>query len=262
MLNEVRKWLNSSRDYTAGARIYAQAGNNPLLRSLFLKPRTDFSYKLLQDELLQIYHSLKALADGQPAEISEPASTSAETDPESEQPKKGHGSGKADSSSDGSKVPDRRGPNPELYEAAHSEAIKPYKEAMNDRAVLFRMIPSTACEDPNRPDLIEQRRELGLNVVKKYNEASALFDRADYVRIHGKLPDNEQPEEKLADPDQVHECLVYYYLTAYQKNLNKMKARAGKVSDTPERVAMMQQYESHISKLTTRWHSLKSIHLQ
>lgn len=221
MLEQLRAWLNGARDYQQGVGLYYVVGDNLQYKGLFIKGKTDFTYKLLQDELMAICLRLKNTAAG-----SAPAATTA-TDP---------------------------GPvNAALYEASRKEANIQYKAAMNSRAVLFRMATAALTSlDPNTDEQILARQQLAVDVVNNYNEASALYDRADYVKKHGKLPDEAvmQPEEEKTD---VADVMVFYTLCNSRKYYNKMKARR----DTAKNVAKMQQYQERIKELENRWQLLK-----
>ncbi len=232
MLNELRAWLNGSREYDAGVIIYHQVGDQNNLKALFAKGKTPFCYQLLQDELKGIFTQLKSEQEDSTAKktiTSSPLVTSKNVSAEPV--------------------------NNELYQACLKEANHKYKEAMNTRAVLFKMVPSELYSDPNRPDLVEQRKDLALQAVILYNEASALYDKADYVKINGKLPD-EPAGDVAEDPDSIHDVLVFYKLDGYRKNYNKLKAK----EQTPERIVQLQVYELNIKKLEERWRLLRSAH--
>ncbi len=224
MLDVLRAWLNGKRDFAEGVKIYFKVGENLQKKSLFLKGKTDFSYTLLQEELTEICQQLKAQSSAPRQSVAPPPAPIADTNA-----------------------------NPELYEACKREADKKYKEAMNIRAVLFNAIPSELSADPNRPDLVLQRKEPALQVMQLYNEASYLYDRANYVKQHGRLPEDESKQD---EETQVHDVMVYYTLTACLKNYNKLKNR----SPTPERVRLLQKYVEEIKKLEERWHLLKQAH--
>lgn len=141
-----------------------------------------------------------------------------------------------------------------VYLAAKTKADTHYKEAMNKRARLFHLANPLDNTDPNRPDLIEQRRQLALDVVAGFNEASALYEKADHVLKHGYLPDGEPVPEKI---DLIPDHLVKQKLDNLRKNYNKMKKREA----TPERVALLEQHKKTMAQLEERWHSLQQ-HIQ
>lgn len=251
MLDELRAWLNGTRDYYLGISIYNELGDNEDLKALFFKGKTDYCNKRLQRELLAICNHLKSTLDGNPNDAK--TTTTATQEGAAEKKKPGNRPNKpdqaaADSSPAVKKAADNA--NPELYTACKLEADRVYKEAMNARAVLFSMIPSEQYQDPNKPDLVYGRAEYALKVVKDYNHASALYDRADYVKLHGKLPEASPADDEI---EQVPDHLVKSKLDNLRKNLNKIKTR----EQTPERVALMQKHQADIETLEAKWLSLK-----
>ena len=141
--------------------------------------------------------------------------------------------------------------NPELYGACKLTADIAYKEAMNKRAVVFSMIPENTYEDHNRQDLVASRKDLCLEVVRKYNRASELYDQASHVKIFGKLPVTEQPD--VAEEIRLKDIEIKPALDNARKAYNKLKGREA----TPERVALMQKHEGNIKKLEAQWLFLK-----
>lgn len=226
MLEKLRAWLNGDRDFNEGKLLYFTVGKNLHLKTLLVQVgKTPISYQMLQEELMDICKQMKAAGDGKAASVATIPIAAKET------------------------------PNKALYDACLDEAHVKYKEAMNPRAELLRKCQSLRVVNINSPDLIEQRKQLAIDVVSHYTHASLLFDRADYVKQHGKLP--EAPEEPKSIPvAALHDCMVFYTLEQYRKNYNKLKSR----SKTPERVAMMQRYEGDIKTLEERWHLLKLEH--
>ena len=93
-----------------------------------------------------------------------------------------------------------------------------------------------------------------MNVVEGYKEASELYDKAEYVRINGRLPDQPalEPDDE-SDYDNIPDHMVKQELDNLRKNYNKMKKRP----QTPERVVLLQKHEMNIKKLEDKWHSLK-----
>lgn len=222
MLDQLRAWLNGARDYQKGVALYFVVGDNLQHRGLFIKGKTDFTYKLLQDELMSI--CLKMKGEGQP----EPPAAPVITEPA----------------------------NPDLYEACRQEALLEHKKAMNPRAILFRMAEQALTSiDPNTQEMILSRKDLAFDVVNNYNVASALFDRADYVKVHGKLPEDAASEPQ-AENNPVHDVMVFYALCNCRKYYNKLKAKP----ENSKRVAMMQEYQAQIKQLEDRWQLLKQEH--
>lgn len=55
------QWLNSERDYNAGALCYATYGSNINLKRVFSRPKSDYSYNRMVDELKAIAGSKDAV---------------------------------------------------------------------------------------------------------------------------------------------------------------------------------------------------------
>lgn len=247
MLDSLRAWLNGTREFNLGVILYYKLGADPVVKSMLSRGKSDYAYERLQTELLIICNELKAkenakLVTQQPipekikvvqqmpiaTPMQEPE-VMPHRDPIQEKP--------------GSQ-------NSELFDACKLEADKVYKECMNDRAVLRSLIPSGEYDDKNRQDLVDQRCQLALSVLKLHKEASRLYDRADYVRQNGKLPDDELKEKKPID---VPDHLVKETINNIRKNLSKLKAR----EKTPARIALIQQHTLDLETLEKRWLSLK-----
>ncbi|HRN79981.1 MAG TPA: hypothetical protein PKY29_04480 [Ferruginibacter sp.] len=142
--------------------------------------------------------------------------------------------------------------NPELYTAAREEANKVYKEAMNERAVLFKMATPDDHTLVNMPDLIQQRAPIALRVMELYILASKLYEKADYIKTTGRIPGgDEEPEHQ--DFNLIPDVQVKQTLDNLRKNYNKMKKR----ERTPERLALLQKHERNIKILEERWRLLK-----
>lgn len=216
MLDQLREWLNGDREFYRGVALYEMAGDNDSLLQLLKKGKTDFAYKKLQDCLLQICNELK-IERPEIKKFEKNISTPV---------------------------------NKTLYEAAQREAFILYKEAMNDRAVLFACIESLDFEDPNRADLILQRSRPAVDLVLKFNRVSELYDRANYVKINGRLPETEELNNEF---DALPDHLVKAALDNARKARNKLKSK----EQTAIRIALLQKHELNIEKLEKQWRSLK-----
>lgn len=246
MLDTLRAWLNGTRDYNTGAELYKILGTDEKLKALFAQGHNLYRNFRLQEELLAICTQLKEQKN---IDNNSKVLKSAKK-----------GTGRADQldemltsiTDQVAKIAKTISPaNPELYTACKLEADKLYKEAMNKRAVLFSMIPSNKYEDANRQDLVAGRKDLALQVVKLYNRASELYDRADHVKLYGRLPDQDEPGEDETAQLQDHE--VKAALDNARKAYNKLKGK----EQTAERIVLMQKHELNIEKLEARWLSLK-----
>jgi hypothetical protein len=246
MLEQLRAWLNGKREYYAGVALLAEAGGAANLLAVLTKGPTPFSVDRLYKELLHICNNLKSNSDVR-------------------QPTLLHGQeenrGATSQESSGSQAVLGRSPgtenlppaNPALYESCRQEALKIYKTAMNDRAILFSQVRNLSTEEVNLPHHIAARAALAIAVVRNFNLASELFDRADFVKQNGRLPDGPGEEAPEVAYDTLPDDLVYPTLTNLRKALSKLK----KKEPTPERLALQQQHSANIQKLEGRWRLLK-----
>jgi hypothetical protein len=247
MLESIRAWLNGTRDYNTGALLFNLVSPDKKLASTFAAGYTLHNNWRLQEEMLRICAELKKNKAPAPTPSFAPGATTkkkiAAQDPAAEILQTALEIQKLVMNA-----------NPELYQSCLDKAKSVYKEAMNKKAVLFFMIPAGKFDDPNRPDLVDARRSLSLEVVSLYNEASQLFDDADFVKLHGHLPyqEKEQPAENY---DEIPDHLVKQTLDNARKNYNKIK----KKPVTPERTVSIQLHEHKIKILEKRWHSFKHI---
>ena len=255
MLETLKAWLNGTREYYTGAALYNILGNDEKIKALFARGYSLYNNFRLQEELKTICQQLKK--EKNTTSIIPKPSTSAK---ERAKPKAA-----ADPPANGleyiiSKISNTvekiattvRMVNTELYEACRVEANKAYKEAMNKRAVLFGIIPSNKFENANRQELVAGRKDLALEVVKLYNKASELYDRADYAKLHGKLPD-EPAEDIAGDIAALQNHEVKDALNNVRKAKSKLKGR----EQTAERISLIQKHDLKIKLLEERWLCLK-----
>jgi hypothetical protein len=222
----IQQWLNSKRDYAAGILLYEALDSCDLdILTLLKKGRTNFSAKKLFDLLLAAHKGEKPVKKTQ-----DPAHTA-------------------------SFVTKKELPipvevlNDELLQACKYEADMAYKECMNKRALLMSLVPADEMDDANRPDLVEQRKKLALEVLQEYKQVSKLYDKADFVKKHGRLPDQPDQNPEIDIPD----IEVKSALDNARKAYNKLKNK----EQTPERIALMQLHQEKIKNLSARWDSLK-----
>lgn len=241
MLEKLRTWLNGKRDYAQGATLYVIYGTNAGHKALFLRGYSPFSYKMMQDELMRIYKS-SAQQPAAPVIISakeeKPVIASErkmvfvpDAHPET-----------APLSSEIS----------ELYTAAKKRADIAYKNVMNKRAELFLLTKINGEYDINRPDLVEQRRKLAIEVVAGFQQVSHLYEVAGRVK-NGDTSDLIEKEEN--EYDGIPDHLVKVSLDNLLKNYNKLIKR----EQTPERIALIQQHKMNIVKLEEKWRLLKPV---
>lgn len=226
MFELLRDWLNSrDKNYYKGVLIFSQLSTDAALLHLFQKSKTNYKEKRLLKELNKLYEALK------PSHLKPLVLQKIETV---------H-----------TLTPPALPVNTELYNVCRAEALKVYKQAMNMRARLFALASVEEFEDPNLPGNVEARSKLAVEVVLQFNRASALFDKADYVKEHGHLPYDET--EETTNYDALPDHLVKPTLDNLRKNLSKMKRK----EPTPERIEKMQQHSQNIEKLLVRWHLLQ-----
>jgi hypothetical protein len=246
MLEVIREWLNGSREYFKGVAIYARAGNDADLLEVMKKGKNDYRDKRLQVELLAICNELKGNKNygqesrqqsGQKSRQNFPILSNLTTNQDKPHYRNEHIIEPV---------------NQELYNACKLEADHEYKKVMNARAILFNLANTAEFIDPNTPDLISQREKLAIEVVTSYQKTSELYDKANFVKVKGHLPHDDDLAE-VSEFDNLPDHLVKQQLDNARKSYNKLKNK----EQTPERVALLQKHQSNLQKLETKWHSLQ-----
>ena len=228
-------------DFFTGTIIYKKWPEaNPRLLELLKQGPTDFSSQQLKEAMEYAVISITARESAAPEKTGVMVRNIVLKHPEQ------ISTAAAPVASDSAKPP-----NPELYTACKIQADNLYKEVMNKRAELFSLARPDISSDPNFPDKIEARRELALDVVEGFKEVSNLYDRADFVKIHGYLPGSPDPESSEAE--EIPDHLVKQTLDNLRKNVSKTRRK----EITPERTLKIQNWEAQIKILEARWHSLK-----
>lgn len=231
MFQTLQAWLNEKGDYYTGVAIYSQLPHDANLLPILRKGPNEFREKRLKEILLEAYENLKEVAPiASGAKVARKTPTKKVTTLHVEQPPV----------------------NAELYNACKAEADLKYKKVMNDRAVLFRMAQAENFQDSNTIEKIEARASLAIAVVQEWKTVSELYDRANFVKLNGRLPDNGQEEEEN-EYDHLPDHLVKLRLDNARKAYNKLK----KKESTPERIVLMQRHEEVIKKLDKKWRSLR-----
>lgn len=218
----LRNWLNGPRDYYKGVILLDTAGGDDSLLAVLRKGPNEFRVNRLEKELRQIFESLDETPSVVPLPKKEKKAVQA----------------------------DERPKNVELYEACKREADAAYKKVMNMRAVLFNL----AKDDDgtvNLPNKIEEREKLAIDVVLGFQQASHLYDKANYVKGTGRLPETE--DNRDSEYDNLPDSLVKQQLDNARKALSKLK----KKEPTPERIELIQKHEENIQKLSAKWHLLR-----
>ena len=220
----IRLWLNGGKDYYTGLVLFIKHSSNAPLISLFKTGDTAYNVQRLEKEMNLL------LAPEQETKI-EPVQ---ERNPVITFP-----------------AEDLPVVNEDLYSVAKEKANLAYKEVMNLRAELFAMAKLDDFENCNRPDKIQQRSKIAIDVVVKYNQASALYENADFARTHGRLVTTAEDDGE--DYEALPDHLVKKTLDNMRKNYNKMKKR----EITPERTELLQKHENNIKKLEAKWQLLQ-----
>lgn len=243
MLDKLRTWLNGNREYYSGVTLYASVGTNKDLLLLFQKGQNDFREKRLHEELLLICKQLKNANATNTTSEPDKSGTASKSD------NKSHTLGQ--NNSDKKRTESVLPVNEELYNTCKATADKHYKEVMNKRAVLFSLARLETTEDPNTEERINARSLLSVQVVNGYKNVSQLYEQADFVKMHGYLPDQSDTDEN--EYEHLPNELVKQTLDNLRKNYNKIKSR----EQTPDRVALLQKHKSNIEKLESKWRLLK-----
>lgn len=268
----LKNWLNSRKDYFQGVAIYEQFNPDEKLLAVLNNGPNEFRQKRLVEELLKIYQNFLQPSDPSPApapQITQNANLitpnankiaanakkilSAVNAPTAAKNVTQDSGRKRNESQIVSSVVEKSIPNPQLYAVCKEEADNEYKKVMNVRAVLFKKAAPDGFLDINKPDLIFDRGELAIEVVQGFQKVSELYDRANYVKQHGRLPSSDADLEDDNEYDLLPDSLVKQRLDNARKAYNKLK----KKERTPERVALLQQHEQNIAKLKAKWDSLQ-----
>ena len=236
MLETIRAWLNSHRDYFSGVLIYSQVSVNEELLAVLRKGKNPFREKRLLEELLQACNNLKQISNYDNQQSAAIAKT-----PISERI----------SNTVKNKIEIHAG-NATLLHACLEEANEQYKKTMNARAILFKLAEVENFQDPNTKEKIQDRAKLAIQVVENYNRTSQLYEKADYVRAHGRLPNTNTQEEEMEN-ENLPDYLVKQRLDNARKAHSKLKSKP----TTPERVAALLKHQTNITKLAEQWASLK-----
>ena len=232
MLERLRQWLNGERNFDVGVSLYRHLQYDEKLLAVFIKGKTPWCYKKLQDELLRICNEMKATGV-----------TSIGTIPILKQ--------KTEKKETATIEKQTTAKNPELYKICKSDADILYKQLMNKRAILFAEVNGDIFLNVNMPDKVENRAKMAIEIVQGFQKVSELYERSEYVFFNGKLPDAETTTEDTyhALPDEL--------VKATLDNLRKLYSKKKKLESTPARVLAIQELEVNINKLETRWNKLK-----
>jgi hypothetical protein len=241
MFQVIRNWLNSDREYFTGVALCVQFCNNGKMIALLKSACNDRNKVRLHDIMMQEYTRLKPFEPKESFPLVKKAAAGKFPREFQEDPQ------------EPALVVVTHETSP-VYQAAIKEADKAYKQVMSVRAILLdkaKINWDNADDlDPNRPELVAQRSKLAIEVVTGYNRASQLYDKADFVLLNGRLPNDDtlNEEEYASLPDH----LVKHEISNIQKNISKLRAR----EQTPERIALIIKHETNLQKLTEKWRTL------
>lgn len=220
MKKELQKWLNGRRNFAIGVSLLSKYDPGNKFLTVFRKGKNDIREKNLFQEILSIYRG-----EGK-AEVKPTAPVSGEL------------------------LAVKKAPNPALYEQARQDANNLYKEVMNKRAVLFNLADVSPFENPNLPDKIRARAKLAIETVLGYDQVTAMYTRAEFVKERGYLPDIPETRSEF---DNLPDHLVKAQLDNTRKALSKLKHK----EPTADRVALKQKHETNIKKLSAKWDLIK-----
>jgi hypothetical protein len=248
MLEALRLWLNGDKEYWTGLVLYSKLQPDLKLIELMKEGETPFTRRRLNEEILAACNHLKST--NHTTGKNENHNTTTTT---TRKAKDGNDNAQYLPSQKELVASNKEPINPTLYQACKLKADNTYKEAMNLRAILFQSAIMEGFEDPNRPDLVQKRSKMAVDVVALHQKASKLYEIADYVLLHGVLPNEAENHHPDTEMDALPDSMVKPTLDNLRKNINKIKKREA----TPERVALLQQHQINLNKLEARWHLLK-----
>lgn len=200
-MDAIRTWLNSARNYAAGARLYFIHGNNASLKRVFSEPASDFKRKRLQEELTKLITKkeiiVKKVAVTKEKAIEHIA------------------------------VSDRKWPDKmDATVAALKEKWKPlFAEMMNLSSRIFE-VAKAGQKDP------AQKQEAGRmahRICDLDDACDAIYQQRDYYMEYKKMPEEKKPMELVVDPVKMPVALenARRYVRQYK---NKLKKKPGDVN--------------------------------
>ena len=225
MLDLLRSWFNGSRDYHHGVKLFHILSDDPSLKSFFSNNASDYTARRLHEEMEKLYNKLK-----------QPELSIIEVRPMPQ----------AEKLVEACVV----SKNPDLEQVCDQKALQLYKQMMNDRAILFNLTKVEGWDDVNKPDLVEQRRVLALQICSRNYEVSQAYTELEHVRLHGTLPSEEQPESEK----EISDLQLKRTIDNLRTSLSKLRKR----EQTPERVAIIQKHQGNLDSLLLRWNAIKS----
>lgn len=243
MLELIKLWLNSNRNYLEGVVILSKfCDNKPLLG--VMRSENNRNKKRLEEMMWEQYELLKKDVKPISSNVNIIASNANKVAPVANKlilPV----------NKNIPEVVKEDFKSSPVYIAAKLAADKEYREVMSDRAVLFHQAKPESWEDVNTPDKVSARSELAVKVATGYNRASKLYQKADHVLATGQLPDAELSNEN--DYELLPDHMVDKTISNIRKNLSKLRKR----EQTPERLELIKKHEENLKKLEIRCSTLK-----
>jgi len=199
-MDEIRAWLNGSRQYEEGAKLYLIHGKDHLLRRIFMEPASDF-------KRAKLVEALKGLLGVKTAVAKKVAVTKAVA-------------------IEHIAVSDRKWPKEkDATLAALHEKWKPLFAEMMSLSSRIYDVAKAGQHD------MAQHQEAGRmahRICDLDDECDAIYAQRDYYLEHGKLPEEKKPMELVVDPLKIPLALANArrYVADYR---NKLKREPGNV---------------------------------
>lgn len=198
-MESVRLWLNSKRNYTAGARLYQAFGPDASLKKFFTDDSPSaYKQKRLADEMLLLLNDVVLLEEAIEEKTDEQVKrVAAETT---------RRSGWSD-------IPDD-------IEATLHEKWKPLFKEMQDLCAQLEMVARLGLTDP----AMERRAgEMVFRILKLEDMCDEIYEQRNYYKAHKKLPEQKEYGDLVVDPMQIPKALENHkrYVRQYRNKLTK-----------------------------------------
>jgi hypothetical protein len=200
IMEVIRHWLNGSRDYATGVRLYDQHGSNKLLKRLFSEEAPNETKKQ------RLVKELEAMLKGQVKEVLQVTQLEQriiQTTKQEAKPARTRWSEKMDE-----------------VEKSIFETWKPlYSEMLH----LQTTIDALARAGVKDPDQEKQAGVMALRIIELDKLCDNLYEERDYYLQHGKRKESTGPVEISLLPEQWHKKLANHqrYIRDYRKQLEK-----------------------------------------
>lgn len=194
-MDEIKAWLNGSRDYDQGAMLYLQYGSDNLLKKIFREPASDFKKKKLVDALKgllvsKVTREKKIVID-------------------------------KDAAIEKVSISDRRWPaNKDEITMALWMQWKPlFAELMS----LTSRIYDVALAGEHDAAQKQEAGRMAHRILDLDDHCDDIYRKRDHYIKHGKLPEAEKPMELVVDPKKIPLALANCtrYIRDYKSKLRK-----------------------------------------